>query len=211
MQLDPEQVEQGLAQLFNGCPRTVVPWQSAVRAKQGRDTDLKEIRQILNSRVVLCEVDPLALRASQPYILLEHVRYYLRSEWAHTGRTSADRSVVLNRFPLVIPDDRGNLRIVAGHHRAAAALITGQALLVRTRVGGDSEPTALTPTLFLNSDQDPSVVHRELGLRGLSDHEIAFACRVARVSVTCVGFKSCVGFKPCVGFPNWSFIPVCDT
>lgn len=29
MQMDLEQVEQGLAQLFNGCPRTVVPWQSA--------------------------------------------------------------------------------------------------------------------------------------------------------------------------------------
>ncbi len=33
MQMDPEQVEQGLAQLFNGCPRTVVPWQSAHRDK----------------------------------------------------------------------------------------------------------------------------------------------------------------------------------
>lgn len=29
MQMGPEQVEQGLAQRFNGCPRTVVPWQSA--------------------------------------------------------------------------------------------------------------------------------------------------------------------------------------
>jgi hypothetical protein len=159
-----------------------VPWAFAALRKGQSSTDLTAIDAILRSRVVLCEVVPTTLYASQPYILVEHVRYYLGDEWEYTGRTAADRHSVLNRFPLVLPDQRGNLRIVAGHHRAAAALISGQPLLARTRPGIAADPTALTVTVQVKENQDPGPALGELRTRGLSEAEILFARRVAGIS-----------------------------
>jgi hypothetical protein len=184
MPTDHERNLQRLDALFNGCPRTVVPWKSATLAKGRAASDREVIRSILASRVVLTEVDPTCLRASQPFILLEHVRYYLGLEWEHTGRTSADGSSALNRFPLVLPDQRGSLRIVAGHHRAAAALITGRPLLARTRAGDVTEPTALTPTQHVEPGEDLKVARHNLRMRGLTEAEILFAFRVAQLSPT---------------------------
>ena len=72
---------------------------------------------------------------SQSSVTSSGVKYYLDSDWAKTGQTYADQHQAGNRFPLVYEHGGMGQRIImAGHHRAAAALAAGrplQALLVR--------------------------------------------------------------------------------
>jgi hypothetical protein len=80
-------------------------------------------------------------------VLREHVAYYRSGRWERTGRTAADWFVELNQYPVVVDDYRGRPVIVAGHHRAAAALLAGRMLTARAIARPDR--CAVTPLLTL--------------------------------------------------------------
>ncbi len=166
--------------MFKGAPKTTVPWPQGGRLRGIPKIDPRLIRDVLASPAVLAEVDPTTLHANQPWIVAEHVAYYLGDQWRRTGRTSADRWEAANRFPLVLPDYRGRPTIVAGHHRSAAALLRGEPVLARVAPGTWDAPAHLTPSLVLAPTDDPATATDELRQRGLDDDEIRFAFRVAR-------------------------------
>ena len=134
--------------LFGGHVQVSTPWPSAPRRKHGPSIDRAAITALLEQEVDLVDVDPRTLHAGQPWVLRHHVTHYLTGEWERTGRTSADRHLALNQFPVVASDHRGRAVIVAGHHRAAAALITGAPL--RVRIAARSTRAAITPLLFVD-------------------------------------------------------------
>ena len=103
---------------------------------------------MLAQPVDLVDVDPRQLWASQPWVVRHHAAYYRTGEWERTGRTSADHWVELNQFPVVV-ERRGRSIIVAGHHRATAALIDGRPLRVRVAARGGR--VAVTPLLFVDA------------------------------------------------------------
>jgi hypothetical protein len=88
----------------------------------------------------LHEADPFMLKASQPAITRAGVSYYLTGQYHRTGRTFADRFDPANRIPLIYRRDATELIILAGHHRSAAALLTGTPLLALLVNGGWGRP-----------------------------------------------------------------------
>jgi hypothetical protein len=169
-----------LHSLFAGAPRTPVPWPRSGRLKHAPNIDPALVNSVLSSPAVLVEVDPRSLHANQPWLLAEHVAYYLTDTWWRTGRTARDQWAVMNRFPLVLPDHRNRLTIVAGHHRAAAAMLRGEPLMARVAPGSWDVPAALTPSVFLGPGDDHSTAFATLRPLGLDDVEIRFALDVAR-------------------------------
>ena len=119
-------------------------------------------------------MDPRTLYASQPSVLRHHVQYYLTASWEITGRTSADMHKLSNRYPLVHVDADGGLKILAGHHRSAAALLEGRPVLARIAVADGAELPAscpvspgvpVVPRLRLSADahtEPPDVVARAM-------------------------------------------------
>lgn len=166
--------------LFRGAPKTTVPWPVHGQLKTMPKIDPRLVEAVLATPAVLTQVDPTSLSANQPWVVAEHVAYYLGDRWSHTGRTSADQGDRGNRFPLVLPDHRGRPTIVAGHHRATAALLLGRPLLARVAPGTWDVPAALTPTLFVAPGDDGAAEADELRRRGLDEAEIRFAFAVAR-------------------------------
>jgi hypothetical protein len=133
---------------FGSHRKVIAPWPRGGRSRLGPTYDRVAVERLLDEPADLMEVDPGALHASQNWIVRSHVAYYLTGEWERTGRTSADRDSELNRFSVIALDNRGQSIILAGHHRAAAALIEGRPLLVRTLCV--STRTAVTPLLFVD-------------------------------------------------------------
>ena len=176
-------VDDVLYRMFKGAPRIPTPWTVHATLKHLPRIDEERVQRVLASPAALAEVDPGTLAASQPWILSEHVAYYLGDAWWRTGRTSADQWSPMNRFPLVLPDYLGRLTIVAGHHRAAAALLRGRPLLARVAPGSHDQSAALSPSLVLPPDGDGTAEADELRRRGLDDAEIRFAFAVARPPV----------------------------
>jgi hypothetical protein len=172
-----------LDKLFGHHDRVITPWPRAPRRKHQPAFDRAVLARLEQSPVDLVEVDPRTLWASQPWVLRHHAAYYLTGEWERTGRTSADRHLELNRYPVVVMDHRGRPVIAAGHHRAAAALVTGQSLLVRAVATGSV--CAITPLLFWDPNSDPvdarTVVQRiECGQRcAVASLDLAYAILVA--------------------------------
>jgi len=105
---------------------------------------------LLSRSVDLIEVDPRTLFANQTWVLLQHARYYTTGEWERTGLTSADQHQEVNQFPVVMPNHGGQRVIVAGHHRATAALVEGRPLLVRT--AARTTRAAVSPLVFWNPE-----------------------------------------------------------
>ena len=169
-----------LDSMFHGAPRIVVPWPYPGGLKSVDRIDQNQVRQVLASPAVLTEVDPTTLNANQTWILAEHVASSLTDQWQGTGRTSANQWEVMNRFPLVLPDYRGRPTIVAGHHRAAAAMLLGRPLLARVAPGACDAPGALTPSMYLQPTDDAAAAREKLSPLGLTDDEIDFAISVAR-------------------------------
>ena len=134
--------------LFTGHVQVPAPWPRAARRRHERTIDVSAVAALIAQPVDLVEVDPRGLHASQPWVVRHHASYYGTGEWERTGRTSADRHLELNQYPVVITDSGGRRVIVAGHHRATAALIAGRPLLVRTAAVG--ERFAVTPLLFVD-------------------------------------------------------------
>ena len=134
--------------LFGGHIQVPTPWPSAPRRKHRPLFDTAALSTLLDQPVDLADVDPRLLHASQPWVLRHHVAYYGTGEWERTGRTSADRHVELNQYPVVVPDHRGRTVIVSGHHRATAALVAGVPL--RVRIAARTRRAAVTPLLFVD-------------------------------------------------------------
>lgn len=125
--------EEGMDLIFRGHVEATTPWQKAGRQKKTgmylpgeTDSIAQELRR---TPPMLRDTDPRPLLASQPSIVAHHVRYYLGDEYDVTGETSADQGNLGNRFPVILNRPSRNQKIIiAGHHRAAAALVQGRPL-----------------------------------------------------------------------------------
>lgn len=118
--------------LFGVADDTPTPWPSVSRTKKGLPYDKDVVRRVLSGPPQLHDFDPRNLHATQPTILRSHVDYYLQPEYGNTGRTSADQENVGNQHPFVYQTPDGRNLLLAGHHRAAAAVLRGEPLRART-------------------------------------------------------------------------------
>jgi len=116
--------------------------------------------RVLTARPQLEQVDPRRLLATQGGLDREGVRYYLGTGSLRWGLTYADRDDVGNADPVILVRARDGARLIlAGHHRATAALLRGQPLLARvardgvTGAGGRTAEGAhhVTPLLTYGS------------------------------------------------------------
>ena len=138
------------AMFGSGSPTTTLPFEGAARLKSEPMYDKALLAKGIAAGV-LEDADPRNLRASQPSVTASGVRHYLDS-----SDLFADKSNTGNQHP-VIYVRRGFKNIIAGHHRAAAALLKGvplRAIVVREDVelsvspGGrpiDYSPLAKSP------------------------------------------------------------------
>lgn len=122
--------------LFRGHVSTGVPFPTVGRMKGRPFYDQSAVRQTLQSPPQLEEIDSRHLFATQPSVTRPGVSYYMGDDYQKTGRTYADQGNVGNQYPVVYTDRQGQNIILSGHHRASAALISGQFLQAR-RVRGD--------------------------------------------------------------------------
>jgi hypothetical protein len=87
----------------------------------------------------LVDVDPRMLKGTQPHVIRPATQHYMGGEYERTGRTWADREKVGNQFPFVYGRHKNGETediILAGHNRAAAALLQGRPLRARRVEGG---------------------------------------------------------------------------
>lgn len=109
---------------------TIVPWAEAGRRKAVRDVADELVRRGLTEVPRLHEIDPRPLRATQPAVTRAGVDYYVHdTAYPRLGLTYADRDKIANAFPFIYRREDGQQLILAGHHRAAAALVLGMPLL----------------------------------------------------------------------------------
>ncbi|MGZ0220071.1 MAG: hypothetical protein ACKVIY_13775 [Acidimicrobiales bacterium] len=73
-------------------------------------------------------VDPRQLSSTQPSVTAPGVDFYLTHRYRQTGDTFQGDRDRGNRLPLIYVRDRGEALILAGHHRATAALLQGRPL-----------------------------------------------------------------------------------
>lgn len=119
-----------------GVGYTMVPWPSASRLKHYEDYDNSLVQEALRRPPQLREIDPVDLHSTQNSIIRHHVEHYLSGEYEKTGQTSQHDYSVGNRFPVIYrrepspinPSSESQNMILAGHHRAAAALVQGRPL-----------------------------------------------------------------------------------
>jgi hypothetical protein len=112
---------------------TCAPWPKAGGTKGTPPWNQEQVSRAISSPNVE-HVDPRALHSTQAEVTLAGVNYYLTDEYKRTGRTFADIDKPGNRMPMVYTDCSGRNKLLAGHHRATAALINGtqfQANVVR--------------------------------------------------------------------------------
>jgi hypothetical protein len=135
--------------VFSGGDRIVCPWPSA-RRRKGTPLVAPDVTgALLAGGPHLADVDPRHLRCTQTWVLHHHVAWYLTGAWERTGTTSADRGKAHNRYPLIHQDDRGDLVILAGHHRSMAALIEGRPIRARVLRPTGATAVAVLPHLLV--------------------------------------------------------------
>ncbi len=162
---------------FGGHSQIVAPWPRPGRRKGVPLYDRDVVARFVASQPRLVEVDPNDLYATQTWVVRSHVGYYLSGEWERTGRTSADMDKRANRYPLIYPDDRGRLLILAGHHRSMAARVEGRPVLARLVGATPDVGVALVPSVF-DSGEGGSIRQR-LSRNGLTDLEVDERLRFA--------------------------------
>lgn len=111
-------------------PKTTVPWDRAQKGSFDKELVERTIAKPRNEDIE--EFDPRLLSANQPHILSAGVRHYMTNE----PGLFADKENAGNQLPFVyVKKDTGQGIILAGHHRAAAALLRGGTLRARTVKG----------------------------------------------------------------------------
>ncbi len=127
-------------QLFNGAPVTVIPFTQAAFAK-AYDADLVAGRLRLHPHAAgLARVDPRHLLATQPGIQRPAVDHYLGRRYQRWGLPYAEPHHPGNKYPVLyryVHPTAGSeeVMILAGHHRATAALLQGHLLIARQITG----------------------------------------------------------------------------
>lgn len=112
------------------------PWPSAGHLRDRGRYDEDIVREALRRPPQLREIDPVDLLATQPSIVRHHVEHYLTGDYEKTGQTSELGDKVGNRFPMIyirepnpfVPGSEPQNLFIAGHHRGAAALVSGRPL-----------------------------------------------------------------------------------
>ncbi len=99
--------------VFGRHARIVVPWPTPGRRTHEPLYDRDVVGRFVSEQPRLTEVAPTDLHATQTWVLRSLVDYYLSGEWERAGRTSADMHQRGNRYPLIHPDERGRLLILA--------------------------------------------------------------------------------------------------
>lgn len=113
---------------------TTVPWDRFAKTKESAVYDKELVDRTINlpRNENVEEFDPRLLTANQPHILSSGVRHYMTNQ----PSLYADKGQVGNQLPFVyVKKDTGQGIILAGHHRATAALLKGQPLRARTVIG----------------------------------------------------------------------------
>jgi len=132
---------------FRRWDRIPAPWSTGT-TKAERRHRVDAAPALLTGRPTVADIDPLVLTATQPWVLAQHVEYYLTGAWEQNGITSADPHRIANRYPLV--QHLGDAWILhGGHHRALAAIITGRPLRARVLRHTDDDVTAVLPRLLV--------------------------------------------------------------
>ena len=122
-----------MSELFGTSVTTRVPFPRQARSSNRRAYfDQAAIEQGVRERH-LAEIDPRSLMAGQGAITHQGMRYYMGDEYEKTGRTFADHGAG-NVHPVIYESVHPHFgyperTILAGHHRATAALLRGSPLL----------------------------------------------------------------------------------
>ena len=182
--LNEPDTELALASAFKAADRCVVPWPRAHRKNKREPLyDRGSVARFITAPPLVGIVTTDRLFATQTWVLRHHVRYYLSGEWEHTGRTSADMDQRVNRYPLLLPRGDGSAIILAGHHRAMAARLSGRDLVARIMGPRPFPITTILPSLQWRRGGPQSVddLRTELADRGLTADEVEERLRFASV------------------------------
>lgn len=100
------------------------PWPNMARRKDRQDYDTEIVKQALLNPPELTTIDPRDLRSTQPSVTRPGVDYYLNDPTYHRrGKTYEGGNNAGNRYPFVYVREDGQRLLLAGHHRAMAALL----------------------------------------------------------------------------------------
>lgn len=121
-------------QFFGGGETHVAPFPSVGGLKNRQPYDRDVVRSALRENPPsLVDIDPRTLKATQSHVTKGGVQFYEGDTYNKTGETYADSHLESNRYPVVYSRENhltGNTdhMILAGHHRATAALLRGEPL-----------------------------------------------------------------------------------
>ena len=118
--------------LFQGNP--VSGLHPGGKRRYNRQLVTDTVRSVLHGETHPEHVDPRYLHMTQTNITRAGVKHYVENPTYHeTGETFADKEKAGNRLPVIheSKNAQGGLhrQILSGHHRAAAAVLTGKPLL----------------------------------------------------------------------------------
>ena len=130
----------GIGALQGAGPTAGAPFEPARgRAALGRSYDMEAVRSAAGDKdYPTTEVDPRSLSKVQPSVVRDGVAHYMgdHSETYADANGKAGAHMVGNRTPIVYKTDDGQESVImAGHHRATAALLSGQMLQAKVVVG----------------------------------------------------------------------------
>jgi len=144
--------QRSLGQVLGSGPSPRVPFVLAGHLRtevsgDGLRQRQKLIDAVVHAPPVLVEVDPRGLRATQGGLDRVGVVHYLGPSFHERGTTYADHHDPGNTDPVMLVRDRdGAHLLLAGHHRATAALLRGLPLLARVVGGARDRRDTFHPT-----------------------------------------------------------------
>lgn len=133
-----------VSRIFGTGAKAPVPWRQPIQNKRRQmyspDIVHHALSQPISPEHGLVPIDPRHLQATQPHLVRAAVQHYMGDQFRTTGQTFADQHNVGNRYPFVYSRTREGGEtdhiLLAGHHRAAAALLKGEPLMARHVEGG---------------------------------------------------------------------------
>lgn len=134
----------GIGGLQGVGPTAGMPFERARgSAAIGRAYDLDIARDAIRDKdFPVTEVDPRTLSSTQPSVTRDGVRFYMSDEYKQSGETYADLNhragahSAGNKVPIVYHTEDGKENVIlSGHHRATAALLSGQMLKAKVVTG----------------------------------------------------------------------------